>query len=117
MKEKGMNELPLMNENEGIVLFYPNIPATAIDEVSKVLQTRWIGQGPKVAQFEKEFEKKFLTENTALAVGSGTDALHVGYILAGIQPGDEVIVPVFTCTATNIPLLYPLIVTELAVAQ
>lgn len=106
MKEHGMNELPLMNENEGIVLFYPNIPANAIDEVSKVLKTRWIGQGPKVAQFEKEFEQKFLTDNTALAVGSGTDGLHLGYILAGIGPGDEVIVPVFTCTATNIPLLY-----------
>ena len=41
-----------------------------------------------------------------MAVGSGTDGLHLGYILAGIEPGDEVIVPVFTCTATNIPLLY-----------
>ena len=98
-----MNEMPLMKENEGIVLFYPNIPKNAIDGVSEVLSSRWIGQGPKVAQFEKEFEKKFLTDNTAFAVGSGTDALHVAYILAGIGPGDEVIVPVFTCTATNIP--------------
>lgn len=106
MKEHGMNELPLMREDEGIVLFYPNIPTNAISEVSKVLQSRWIGQGPKVEQFEKEFEHKFLTNHTALAVGSGTDGLHLGYILAGIQPGDEVIVPVFTCTATNIPLLY-----------
>ncbi len=106
MKEHGMNELPLMNENEGIVLFYPNIPPNAVDEVSKVLHSRWIGQGPKVAQFEKEFEEKFCVTNTALAVGSGTDGLHLGYILAGIEPGDEVIVPVFTCTATNIPLLY-----------
>jgi len=106
MKEHGMNELPLMNENEGIVLFYPNIPANAVDEVTKVLQSRWIGQGPKVAQFEKEFEEKFCVTNTALAVGSGTDGLHLGYLLAGIEAGDEVIVPVFTCTATNIPLLY-----------
>jgi perosamine synthetase len=106
MKEHGMNELPLMDEKEGIVLFYPNIPANAIDEVAKVLSSRWIGQGPKVAQFEKDFEEKFLKTNTALAVGSGTDGLHLGYILAGIEPGDEVIVPVFTCTATNIPLLY-----------
>lgn len=98
--------MPLMQENEGIVLFYPNVPENAVAEVSKVLSSRWIGQGPKVAQFEKEFESKFLTENLALAVGSGTDALHLAYILAGIGPGDEVIVPVFTCTATNIPLLY-----------
>jgi len=106
MKEQGMNEMPLMQENEGIVLFYPNIPDSAIDEVAEVLKSRWIGQGPKVEHFERMFEKRFLTDNTALAVGSGTDALHLAYILAGIGPGDEVIVPVFTCTATNIPLLY-----------
>lgn len=106
MKEKSMNELPLMNENEGIVLFYPNVSDKAIDEVSKVLRSRWIGQGPRVAQFENDFETRFLKENTALAVGSGTDALHVAYLLSDIGPGDEVIVPVFTCTATNIPLLY-----------
>lgn len=106
MKEQSMNELPLMNENEGIVLFYPNVSENAIEEVAKVLRSRWIGQGPKVSQFEMEFEEKFLTDNTALAVGSGTDALHLAYILAGVEPGDEVIVPVFTCTATNIPFLY-----------
>jgi len=106
MKEQSMNELPLMDEKEGIVLFYPNVSEHAIEEVAKVLRSRWIGQGPKVVEFEKEFEKRFLSENTALAVGSGTDALLLSYILAGIEPGDEVIVPVFTCTATNIPLLY-----------
>ncbi len=106
MKANGMNEFPLMHEHEGIVLFYPNIPANAIDEVSKVLKSRWIGHGPKVAQFEIEFKKKFLTDNTPMALGSGTDALHLGYVLAGLKPGDEVVTPVFTCTATNIPLLY-----------
>jgi dTDP-4-amino-4,6-dideoxygalactose transaminase len=48
----------------------------------------------------------FLGEHEALAVGSGTDALHLAYLLADVVAGDEVIVPVFTCTATNIPLLY-----------
>ena len=105
-KEKPMNELPVMNENEGIVLFYPNIPKTAIEEVTKVLQSRWIGQGPRVAQFEKEFSEKFAGQGSSLAVGSGTDALHLAYILAGLKEGDEVITPVFTCTATTIPFLY-----------
>ena len=105
-KEIPMNEMPLMQEGEGIMLFYPNVPKTAADEVAQVLQSRWIGQGPKVLQFEKEFQQKFLSTHTALTVGSGTDALHLAYILAGIKPGDEVIAPVFTCTATNIPLLY-----------
>ncbi len=106
MKEKSMNEMPLMNENEGTVLFYPNVSDKAIDEVAKVLRSRWIGQGPRVAQFEKDFEKRFLSDNTAMAFGSGTDALHMAYLLSDIQLGDEVIVPVFNCTATNIPLLY-----------
>lgn len=106
VKEKPMNEMPVMNENEGIVLFYPNVPKTAIEEVTKVLQGRWIGQGPRVAQFEKEFAERFAGNGTALAVGSGTDSLHLAYILAGLKEGDEVITPVFTCTATTIPFLY-----------
>ncbi|MBA4145697.1 MAG: DegT/DnrJ/EryC1/StrS aminotransferase [Cytophaga sp.] len=106
VKEKPMNEMPVMNENEGIVLFYPNVPKTAIEEVTKVLQGRWIGQGPRVAQFEKEFAARFAGNGTALAVGSGTDSLHLAYILAGLKEGDEVITPVFTCTATTIPFLY-----------
>ena len=57
-------------------------------------------------KFEEIFKKKFATTNECLAVGSGTDALHLAYILANIKKNDEVIAPVFTCTATNIPLLY-----------
>ncbi len=44
--------------------------------------------------------------HSAVAVGAGTDALHLAYILAGLEPGDEAIAPVLTCAATNIPLLY-----------
>lgn len=106
IKEKPMNELPLMATQEGIVLFHPNIPKNASFAVSEVLNTRWIGQGPKVDEFERKFESKFTTPCTCLAVGSGTDALHLSYLLAGLQEGDEVIAPVFTCTATNIPFLY-----------
>lgn len=101
-----MNELPVMNEDEGIVLFHPNVPKAAIEEVTKVLQSRWIGQGPRVAEFERQFSERFAGGGASLAVGSGTDALHLAYILAGLQPGDEVITPVFTCTATTIPFLY-----------
>lgn len=101
-----MNELPVMQEGEGIMLFYPHVPKKAIEAVTEVLQGRWIGQGPRVAQFEKEFEERFAGKGKALAVGSGTDALHLAYILAGLKEGDEVITPVFTCTATTIPFLY-----------
>ncbi|HAC24783.1 MAG TPA: DegT/DnrJ/EryC1/StrS aminotransferase, partial [Cytophagales bacterium] len=83
-----------------------HVPASAIPAVTEVLQSRWIGQGPRVTQFENEFEEKFTGGGKALAVGSGTDALHLAYILAGLKEGDEVITPVFTCTATTIPFLY-----------
>ncbi|AWW50608.1 DegT/DnrJ/EryC1/StrS aminotransferase family protein [Polynucleobacter paneuropaeus] len=106
MKHKKMNEFPLMDPSKGLVLFYPDISPNAINSVNETLSGRWIGQGPKVESFQNEFTKKFLHSGSSLAVGSGTDALHLAYILAGINDGDEVLAPAFTCTATNIPLLY-----------
>lgn len=93
------------NDNK-ITLFYPNVPRKAIVAVQKTLKSRWIGQGPKVLEFEKLWEQKISSPHRAVAVGSGTDALHLAYILAGIGEGDEVISPVFTCVATNMTLLY-----------
>ena len=95
-----------MTTDQGIVLFHPHMPKKAKQYVCEVLDTRWIGQGPKVEQFEQDFRKMFTLQGPAISVGSGTDALHLAYLLAGIKAGDEVLVPLFTCTATTIPLLY-----------
>lgn len=100
------SDLPLMAAEEGIVLFHPHVPRKAKEYVSDTLDGRWIGQGPKVEQFEPAFRSRFGLEGPCVAVGSGTDALHLVFLLAGIKPGDEVLTPVFTCAATNIPLLY-----------
>ncbi len=105
-KNTPMNEFPLLNSQDGVPLFYPYVPKNASKYVSETLSGRWIGQGPKVELLEKMFREKFLGSLSALSVGSGTDALHLAYLMAGIKEGDEVLVPVFTCTATNIPLLY-----------
>lgn len=88
-----------------IPLMTPYIPPRAIEAVSRTLMTRWVGQGPQVEEFERCFSERMMGR-PCLAVGSCTDALHLSYLLAGIGPGDEVVAPVFTCTATNIPLLY-----------
>jgi len=105
--DKKQNDLPIMNvDGENVVLFHPHIPKNANKYIEDTLSTRWIGQGPKVNKFEQNFSEKFCNGNTTIAVGSGTDALHLAYILADLKQGDEVIVPVFTCTATNIPFLY-----------
>jgi len=113
-----LKDMPLMETgDDNIVLFHPHIPERAINSVQQTLRTRWIGQGPKVDEFEKRFSALFGNGNAAVALGSGTDALHLSYILAGINEGDEVIAPVFTCTATNIPLLYERAVVRFADVQ
>lgn len=105
--DKICHDIPMLDTNDGnIVLFHPHVPRAAIKLVEETLHSRWIGQGPKVELFEKKFGDKFGGGFISVSVGSGTDALHLAYILAGIGPGDEVVSPVFTCTATNIPFLY-----------
>ena len=100
-------DYPLLNvKKKSIPIFYPHIPKKGLNALSKVLSGRWLGQGPLVDKFEKVFSKKFCDNQPVVAVGSGTDALHLAYVLAGIKKNDEIICPVFTCTATNIPLLY-----------
>ena len=99
-------DVTFMLEKNKILLFYPYISKNSLKNLSKTLSSRWIGQGPKVDLFEKKFSKKIVNNKYCLATGSGTGALHLAYILSDIKKGDEVIVPVFTCTATNIPLLY-----------
>jgi len=73
-------------------------------ELSKIFDTRWLGQGPKVDEFEREFGKKFGYEY-CVSTNSGTAALELAYHLIGINKGDKVITPVLTCSATNLPLI------------
>lgn len=101
-----MEEFKLMNENEGIPLFKPYIPKNTIEYVTDTLNSRWIGEGPKVKSFENKFAKFVKAKEGCVAVNSGTAALHLSYILSDIKKDDEVICPLFTCTATNLPILY-----------
>lgn len=67
--------------------------------VDAVLASGGLAQGPRVAQFEEGFAE-WVDGATCVAVNSGTSALHLGMLAAGIGPGDEVIVPSFTFAAT-----------------
>jgi perosamine synthetase len=105
--KKNFTDFPLLeSKKKTYPLFYPYISKLSKNNIKKVLNSRWIGQGPLVDKFELNFKKKFNPLLDCVAVGSGTDALHLAYLLSGIEKNDEVICPVFTCTATNIPLLY-----------
>jgi perosamine synthetase len=86
-------------------LFKPYISYRAIFNVVRVLLGTQLAEGPQVKLFEHEFSTKFGLKNV-VALNSGTSALELAYRLAGIKDGDEVITPVLTCTATNLPLIH-----------
>lgn len=88
-----------------IKLFKPYVSWRAVWNTVKVLRSGQLAEGPQVKAFEKEFGEKFGLKNVA-TVNSGTAALELAYELAGIGEGDEVITPVLTCTATNLPLIH-----------
>jgi len=76
-----------------------------IKEVIKVLRSDWITQGPKVDEFEKAVAK-YCGVRYAVAVSSGTAALHAAYAVAGIGPGDEVITTPLTFAAATNGIVY-----------
>lgn len=85
-------------------VFKPFVSEQAKRLVLDVLNSDQLAEGAVVKQFESQLSEKLGFENI-LTVNSGTSALELAYQLAGIKSGDEVIVPVLTCTATNIPLV------------
>lgn len=72
----------------------------AVIEVMKTgMLTSGLGAGPKVTEFERNY-RKFAETKHAIAVNTGTAALHAALLAAGIKSGDEVILPSFTFVAT-----------------
>jgi perosamine synthetase len=70
-----------------------------IDAVTRVLQSAWLTTGPRIGEFEQALADCAGTR-FAVAVSSGTAALHCAAYAMGLKPGDEVIVPAITFAAT-----------------
>ena len=70
-----------------------------IAAVAEVIESGWVAQGPKVAAFEAAFADAMQAQN-AVATSNCTTALHLGLVVAGIGPGDDVVVPSFSFIAT-----------------
>jgi len=82
-----------------IRLAWPDVGADELAEVADVLATGQLTMGPKVPELEAEVARACEVEH-AVAVSSGTAALHLAVLALGIGPGDEVIVPAYTFPAT-----------------
>ena len=67
--------------------------------LSEVIASGWIAQGPRTAQFEAAFAQR-MEAGHAVAASSCTTALHLALVVAGVSPGDDVVVPSFSFIAT-----------------
>lgn len=86
-------------EHKLIPVLQPCIGQEEIDAVTEVLRSGWLGLGPKTEQFEQKFAG-YTGSRFAVALNSGTAALHLALEILGIGPGDEVIVPSMTFIST-----------------
>lgn len=82
-----------------IPLFQLNYDEAEIDAAKQVIEGRWITMGERTEQFESAFEVFLGIKSKAVAVSSGTAALHMAMLALGIGPDDEVIVPALTFVA------------------
>jgi dTDP-4-amino-4,6-dideoxygalactose transaminase len=77
----------------------PILGKEEIDAVTEVLKSGFLteksGMGPRVLEFEKEFAR-YVGAKHAVAMTSGTAALHASLVISGVKQGDEVVVPSFT---------------------
>jgi dTDP-4-amino-4,6-dideoxygalactose transaminase len=78
----------------------PDIGEEEIAAVVACLRSGWVTTGPATKQFEQEFRTYLDADVEAISVNSATAGLHLALECLGIGPGDEVIVPTLTFTAT-----------------
>ncbi|HEY7802304.1 MAG TPA: DegT/DnrJ/EryC1/StrS family aminotransferase [Dehalococcoidia bacterium] len=91
---------PKNDATEPFLIFgSPLIEQAEIDEVVACMRSGWLGTGPRVAQFERDFAA-YTGSKHAIAVDSATAGMHLTLIALGIGPGDEVITTPTTFAAT-----------------
>lgn len=83
----------------------PNLTAKDIKAVNDVLKSGWLATGPELKTFEKNLAE-YLGLPYTISNSSGTAALHIALMVAGVGPGDEVITTPLTFWATSNVILY-----------
>jgi perosamine synthetase len=90
---------------QSIPIARPYVGQEEEQAVIQSLRSGWLSQGPRVAEFEKEFAQ-YVGAKHAIAVSSCTTALHLAFIAAGIGPRDEVLCPSLSFIATANSIRY-----------
>ena len=95
-----------MNTRREFLDFHvPSVGEDEIKEVVETLRSGWLTTGAKTKRFEEEFAE-YVGAKHAIAVNSGTAALHLALDAIGLERGDEVIVPTTTFAATAEVVIY-----------
>ena len=93
-------------DHDRIFLSPPHLGRHELNYVHKAIEDNWVAPaGPNLAGFEDDICRATGVAH-AVALSSGTAAIHLGLILLGVGPGDEVLCPSFTFVATANPILY-----------
>lgn len=94
-------------KKERIYLCLAHMSGKEIDYIKEAFDTNWVVPlGPNVNGFEKDLEEFVGQGKRVVALSSGTAAVHLGLIAAGVKAGDEVIVQSFTFCASTHPITY-----------
>lgn len=93
--------------NDKIWLSSPHMGGTELKYIHEAFDANWVAPlGPNVNGFEEDLEKFLGEEVHVAALSAGTAALHLGLILLGVKPGDEVICQSMTFSASANPIAY-----------
>ncbi|MBL7683291.1 MAG: aminotransferase class I/II-fold pyridoxal phosphate-dependent enzyme [Flavipsychrobacter sp.] len=93
--------------NPKIWLSSPHMGGTELNYIHEAFDTNWVAPlGPNVDNFEKDITAYLKEDVHVAALSSGTAALHLALVLAGVQAGDEVICQSMTFSASANPIAY-----------
>lgn len=119
MQQHGINHLPVIDGDnrvvdlveraridEQILLSTPHMGDTELEFVAQAFQTNWIAPlGPNVDAFEEELAAQ-VGAGHAVALSSGTAAIHLSLVMLGVGPGDAVFCSTLTFAASANPIVY-----------